>query len=233
MRKNKAEEIINQVQASYNAIAESFDLTRKKEIWPQMLKYSDRVKDGDRVLDLGCGNGRLLKALEGKNIEYLGLDGSKNLIEIAKNNFPGHNFKELNVLNLETGLDKENKFEHIFLLAVLQHIPSKEIRLKVLKDLNKRLSQEGELVMSNWNLWRQKKKRKKIFKFALLKLVGKNSLDFKDITFNWKGNKDKQPVFRYYHAFSANELRNLAKKAGFRYIEIEKDQYNYWLRARK
>ncbi|PIX02803.1 SAM-dependent methyltransferase, partial [bacterium (Candidatus Gribaldobacteria) CG_4_8_14_3_um_filter_42_11] len=43
------------------------------------------VKDGDKVLDVGCGNGRLVKAFENKKISYLGVDNSEKLIKLATN----------------------------------------------------------------------------------------------------------------------------------------------------
>ncbi|MFH1192254.1 MAG: class I SAM-dependent methyltransferase [bacterium] len=41
------------------------------------------VKNGMKILDIGCGNGRLLQALENRGIEYVGVDNSRNLISIC------------------------------------------------------------------------------------------------------------------------------------------------------
>ncbi len=44
------------------------------------------------ILDLGCGNGRLLGALQEKKINYTGVDFSGELIKRAIENFPNGNF---------------------------------------------------------------------------------------------------------------------------------------------
>ena len=56
--------------------------------WEEMrFLFDDYVKGKERILDLGCGNGRFYEMLEGKDIEYIGVDVSKELIDIAKINF--------------------------------------------------------------------------------------------------------------------------------------------------
>ena len=48
------------------------------------------VPEGLRVLDLGCGTGRMLAAL--KPARGVGVDISSNMIEIARRDFPGLEF---------------------------------------------------------------------------------------------------------------------------------------------
>ena len=47
--------------------------------------------DGDNrgtVLDLGCGNGALSKVMHDKGYEVTGIDASKELLDIAKKDYP-------------------------------------------------------------------------------------------------------------------------------------------------
>jgi SAM-dependent methyltransferase len=231
MKKETAEHLLKIVHDNYNEIAADFNTTRKKEIWPEMILFTKDIKDGARVLDLGCGNGRLLEALKDKKIEYLGIDNSESLIKFASENYPGYQFIVSNILNPNTIQDKE--FDYIFCLATLQHLPSRELRVQALRLMKNSLSEGGQIIISNWNMWAIKKYRFLIFKSFLNRIIAKNNLEFGDIIFPWKNSKGQETSERYYHAFRRNELFGLAKAAGFNNITIEKDKYNYWLLLKK
>ena len=51
-------------------------------------------KEGGTVLDLGCGNGALTKALADQGWNAVGLDASKELLSAARNQYPGLSFLE-------------------------------------------------------------------------------------------------------------------------------------------
>ncbi len=77
----------------YNLIAEDFSTTRYL-IWPEIKFLFDKYFfPGEKVLDLGCGNGRYFECLKKKKVNYFGLDNSEKLIEIAKARYPGPIFK--------------------------------------------------------------------------------------------------------------------------------------------
>ncbi|MFA5886890.1 MAG: class I SAM-dependent methyltransferase [Patescibacteria group bacterium] len=243
MKVATAKKLLALVKNNYQEIAVNFNTTRRKEIWPEIRAVAAPVKDNDRILDLGCGNGRLLEALKDKKIDYLGLDSSAALIELARQNYPNYKFLVGDILDL-ADIFKEpsrssinpigiNKFDYVFCLAVLQHIPGGELRLQVLKLMKEALSARGKIMISVWNLWspvwKSKHYRGMIFRNYLFKIIGFQDLDFGDLVFPWKNIQGGIISERYYHAFTARELRNLAIKAGFRNIELTKDNFNYWL----
>ena len=234
MDKITKDNLLRIVHDNYNDIAADFNTTRKKVIWPEIIKLASEVRDGDQVLDLGCGNGRLIESLKDKEIKYLGIDNSEQLIKLAKKNYPNYEFFVLDILNLENSKElrdkiKEKKFDQIFCLATLQHLPGRELRVQALKEMKLLLSEEGKIIISNWNMWRQKKYRYLIFKTFFNKLKGKNKLEFGDVLFPWKNSHGEILSQRYYHAFRKKELLGLAQEAGFNKINIYQDSYNYWL----
>lgn len=243
MRQATITKLLELVQRNYQEIAGQFDQTRQKEIWPEIKILAANLADGASLLDLGCGNGRLIEALRDKKIEYLGLDNSPELIKLAQNNYPAYKFLVGDILKLadvwpaliiKSGTpDKQIKFDYIFCLAVLQHIPSAKLRLQALRAMREALNPGGQLIISVWNLWspvwRAKRYRTIIFKNYLLKIIGRQDLDFGDLIFPWKNTRGEIVSERYYHAFTKGELLALALKAGFKKIELKKDQYNYWL----
>ena len=87
MDREVALKILDDVRQSYDKIAEDFSRTRYS-IWKEFKPLGQYAKDGDKILDLGCGNGRLIELFQGKNIEYAGIDNSEKLIEIAHQKYP-------------------------------------------------------------------------------------------------------------------------------------------------
>jgi SAM-dependent methyltransferase len=72
--------------------------------------------DGRKVLDYGCGKGDFYRFLQDKGIrvEYSGFDINEKLIALAKNKFPGVDFR---VFDIGQDLFEED-FDYIFLCGV-------------------------------------------------------------------------------------------------------------------
>ncbi len=238
MDKQTQKKLLDTVKRNYDEIAEEFSETRNKPLWPELIKLAEVIKDGDRILDVGCGNGRLLGAFKGKNISYVGVDNSEKLIKLAKCQsskfqIPNSKFQIFDILELSK-LPQIN-FNYVFCVAMLQHIPGKDLQIAALKQLKNKISGDpsansgrgGKIIITVWNLWEQKKLRKLIFKFLMLKLIGKNKMNFGDILFTGFNQKSQ----RYYHAFRKRELKKIIKKAGLRIDKIYKDKYNYYVIA--
>jgi len=86
MKQSIAKKILKENKKIYEILAEDFSRTRDQN-WPEIEKLTKYVRKGDKILDLGCGNGRLYKILKNKKVEYTGIDISEKLIEIAKKEF--------------------------------------------------------------------------------------------------------------------------------------------------
>ncbi len=224
MKKEVTDKLLSLVQEGYNQIASEFDLTRKKKLWPELEKLAAVVKDGDSVLDAGCGNGRLLEAFVDKKINYLGFDNSSSLLEIAKQNYPEYKFIFGDVLKKDEAL--VGKFNYVFCVAVIAHIPSRKLQQQALENLSSYLGSGGQLIISVWNLRQKLNFKLMILKNLVLKFFGLRALPSADLVFPWQ---DKAGAQRYYHAFSKRELERLVKKAGFKIAESYRDNYNYWL----
>lgn len=207
MDKDYAEYLLKKTIQDYNLIAKDFARTREKP-WPEIkFLFDDYLIPGERVLDLGCGNGRFFEFFRGKNIDYFGVDSSESLIAIAKNKYPEARFQVVDALNLPFPNDY---FDKVYSIAVLHHIPSDELRSQFLREAKRVLKPGGFFIITCWKFYRPKELFL-IFKFTILKILGLSRLDFGDIFEPW-GKKIK----RYYHCFSKKELMALAKKAGFK-----------------
>lgn len=81
------------------------------------------VKNGDTLLDAGCGSGYFFHSLKKKNlgVTYHGIDAAPSLIAIGKTHMVKHGLKaeQLQVLRIE---DLDGSVDHIVCLNVLSNI---------------------------------------------------------------------------------------------------------------
>jgi len=85
---------------------------------------SDNIKNGDSVLDYGCGIGDFIKYLNDNNINvsnYLGVDINKKFIKLAKKTYPDYNF------NVITDIDQiKGKWDTVCAIGVFTWFITKE-----------------------------------------------------------------------------------------------------------
>jgi ubiquinone/menaquinone biosynthesis C-methylase UbiE len=81
-------------------------------------------KNGDSVLDVGCGNGSLIAALSKKaDISAFGVDISPKMIEECQNRYPDMNFK---ISSGELIPFEDSTFDCVVMCCVLHHLHTPE-----------------------------------------------------------------------------------------------------------
>lgn len=216
MKKEYAKFLLNKTTDDYNRMAPKFSSTRRV-LSNDMLDFINYVKAEDKILDLGCGNGRLVDLFKEIDVLYTGADTSKELLKIAQSKYPKRGFVLTDPLKLPFD---SNSFDLVFNLAVLHHLPSIETRLKYLKEIRRVLKKEGKLILSVWNL------EPKYSKIKLLAERIKNPrFDFGDLLIPFK-DKDQIISNRYLHCFGKEELKKLILKSKFEIIDSYTKQRN-------
>ena len=71
-------------------------------------------------MDAGCGNGEYTHLLTKNGISVTGCDGSKEMLNIAKSNYPNYQFDHVNLL--ENIPYRSNEFDIVFCNLVLMDI---------------------------------------------------------------------------------------------------------------
>jgi len=99
MKSSVALKILSKNKELYDQIAVQFSDTRNK-IWPEFEYFKGYLHNGQDILDLGCGNARLLELLKNYKINYLGIDYSEKLIEEARHDWPNSKFIVGDILDL-------------------------------------------------------------------------------------------------------------------------------------
>ena len=230
MDEQYAKYLLDRVNRNYNLIAKDFSRTRSKPWYEVRFLFSDYLFSGDKVLDLGCGNGRNVVYFNEKLTDYYGVDNSVELINLAKKKYPQKNFRVDDALSLSFAGDF---FDKVYSVAVLHQIPSEELRLKFLREAKRVLKPKGLLALTVWKLYRTDHLML-ILKSFFMKMMKKSKLDYGDVLIPW-GDK----IERYYHFFSEKELKGLIEKAGFKLIESgvvrsdDNDRQNIYIIAQK
>lgn len=198
----------------YNNVADKFSQTRR-HWWVELNFIRKYLKREGKLLDFGCGNGRLLEFLNSKEIrpktselEYLGLDISEKLIAHAKAKHPNQHFE---VIEKESSLPVETgSMDIITSIAVFHHF-NPSMAKEALQEFQRVLKKDGILVITSWYLW-----NKQYIGFWLKNVLkGKFSLGA-PITFK---DNDQGTYYRYCYWWTKSKLERLAKQTGFEILE--------------
>jgi len=180
-----------------------------------------------RVLDVGCGNGRLAFLLnaERPGAHYVGVDAVEELIAIARTAAAelraiSFEFHILDVARpgwsaqLKAGPEvaSEGSFDVAVALAVIHHIPGFERRVALLQAMAKLVHAEGRLILSTWQFLDHARMQRKLVDWAEIGMA-KERLERGDYLLDWKrGGRG----LRYCHLVDEPELLQLAELSGLR-----------------
>lgn len=214
--------ILQETETGYDLMADKFSETRKF-FWRGLEFIGNYAKDGDKILDYGCGNGRLLELFLSKTRfseiprtefwEYIGADVSQKLIDIASGKYGADNIEFQKISSSGSLALPDNYFNVVYSIAVFHHFP-KEHAEKIARELFRATKLGGHIIVTVWNLW-QRKYLKNILKNWMDKILGRSELNWNDCYITFKNNQDE--IFqRYHHAFTKGELKRLFNQAGFK-----------------
>lgn len=199
MEKKSDSGLIQHTTDGYNTIADEWHQTRQ-EFWPEI---ADTIKENlignENIIDVGCGNGRLLKILSSyPDIKYFGIDPSEKLIEYAKADFPNNRFEICDGINISA---KDAEFDICFSIAVMHHLPVTLVG-KWLSEINRVLTPNAKFICTLWDLQNSKS-------YPLLE-NGSGLLPF-------RAHKD----VRYVHAYTRQEIEKYFNESGFEILTTQ------------
>jgi ubiquinone/menaquinone biosynthesis C-methylase UbiE len=121
-----ADERKRTVEAGYDALADRFGewMARVEgDPWERFVdELADRLPQGARVLDLGCGNGDKSARLADR-FEVLGVDISKRQLQLARAAVPGASFIQADFAELDLPAEA---FDAVTALYSIVHVPRDE-----------------------------------------------------------------------------------------------------------
>lgn len=193
--------------SEYDAFAQDFSQTRDRP-WPEFDYFMPEIKPAQRLLDLGCGNGRLRKFLPPELIrpgDYFGFDLSEGLLDIARKQFPKDAFFRGDFgKNLPFGAQN---FDWVISIAAFHHLLDKKSQAKFLTETHRVLKPNGKIFMTTWVL--------------PSKYFWMNFWRGRTFTKNWliPFGKNKHP--RTYRDVREKDLEKLLRQHGFKILRCE------------
>jgi len=182
--------------------------------WEEISYFLDELDIAwKRILDIGCGNGRLLWVLQDKWISaknYIWYDLSEWLLKEAQNIYPDHSFMLWNMCNITEKIADIYQPDIVFFIASFHHLPSLEDRIDVMKQVYNVLSEWWKIYMTNWSLESE---------FNHDKYRSSRVEGSEDIFWSSDYQIKIWQHQRYYHSFSLDELEHIFKTAWFQIIE--------------
>jgi SAM-dependent methyltransferase len=200
---------------------------------PGIRRILAMIPPGARVLEIGCGDGKVARALVADSdvAAYFGLDlspamlaraavmgdeGQKHLRRPSSVVRPSFALADLTSPDWPRVLPPE-PFTYILAFAVLHHLPGFETRARVLRTLAEHLAPGGACAVSNWQFARSERLKRRIVPWSTLGL-SENDVEPGDYLLTWERNK--RSGLRYVHILDEAEARRMAAGAGLRVVEV-------------
>jgi len=190
---------------------------------PALVCILPYIPQRARVLDVGCGHGRLAILLdrERPGATYLGVDAVPELIGLAR--AQADQFTTISAEFRVTDVSRPGwaaplsgaPFDCAVALALLHHIPGFDLRVRVLREIAGLLKPGGCLILSTWQFLESERMRRKIVDWAEAG-IAEEVLEPGDYLLDWKR---EGRGLRYCHLVDEAEVERLAAGSGFRVRE--------------
>lgn len=233
MKDDTAQRLLAINRAFYRRHADDFTRTRR-QAWPGWERLLPLLHGRERLLDVGCGNGRFgrfwaraqnetsrreeqslarANADPGTARQYHAIDASLPLLrETAQTMraFP-HVKTRLEWRDVFSDPPRHGRYPLIVLLGVLHHIPGRRRRAALLRALGERLSADGVLIVTFWRFGADPRLRGRTLPWPD---VLADQVEANDYLLPW-GDRELGAV-RYCHHFDEDEERELVAASGLR-----------------
>ena len=119
--------------------------------------FIDHINEGDTVLDIGCGNGALTRDVAQKAKKVIGIDISRQNINIAETEYNTPNIEY--IFGDATTYNFKQKFDVIIMSNVLEHIDKRNDFLQSIKELAPKLLIRVPAINRDWITYYKKEQK--------------------------------------------------------------------------
>jgi tRNA (uracil-5-)-methyltransferase TRM9 len=170
----------------------------------------------ERVLDVGCGEGRLGRFLLAAmpHLAYVGVDFSQGLLDVARRSL-GHADLLQRDIQKAGSLSGLGRFGFVACLAVLQHIPTRVQRVGLLREMGDRLGPDGRVAVSTWQFMDSERQRRKVVDWETVS-ISPRDVEEGDYLLSWRAGGYG---LRYVAHIGLQDMVALARDAGLVIVE--------------
>ncbi len=209
----------------YRKTADSFSQSRSY-FWPgwqKLLPYLNIVsaqKNELNVLDLACGNGRFGLFLAENSpkikINYHGVDFSRELLSKAEKKLSKTNINfKLKKTDIIEDFHLSRKYDLITAFGLFHHIPSFDLRRKILKILADHLAEDGLVAVTFWQFADKPRFKDKIVNPEKVG-IDPGQLESNDYILDWKRGKT---AYRCCHCADQPEVEKLTENLDLKMVD--------------
>lgn len=245
MNSRTVDQLVTINRQFYQSCAQSFSQTRQR-VQPGVRRIlDDYVTPLQEVslLDVGCGNADILPALAESQFRgaYTGIDFSTDLMRESRfeSDFFTVDFFERDLTRPDWSSElRIGECDFVFCFAALHHIPGREARVALLRQVQKLLRPDGLFAFSVWQFQRSVRLARRIQAWDTVE-IDQSELDEGDYLLDWRATGQGSAALRYVHVYSGEELAALAGACGFRCVEMftsdgkegNLSDYQVWVRG--
>lgn len=222
MDANTAAFLVDLNRKFYSDFGAAFAATRRR-IQDGVRRLLGELPDDGAYLDVGCGSGALavewLK--QARQSSYLGVDFSAELLDEARAAVAGQEqarFEQADLADPQWAAGLPGGYRGVLSFAVFHHLPGRELRLRILRQIHELLLPGGLFVHSQWQFQNSPKLMERRRPWETVGLTA-DALEPGDTLLDWRfalpGQAEREGL-RYVHLFSLDELADLAQESGFR-----------------
>jgi len=132
-------------RTTYERIAKEFSATRRS-VWACVRAFADDyLRSGQKVLEVGCGNGKNLEFLQHR-VDVVGIDTCENFVRIC--GAKGLNVRAGDAREIPYG---EATFDAVLCIAMFHHV-AEEDRCRAFRDILRVLRVGGVGILTCWSV---------------------------------------------------------------------------------